>query len=328
MRRVAWRGRAGRTVSWVMAALLAGIPVAGAWQMDPGTAVAISTDPGGAAVYVDGEARGVTPLQLELTPGEYRVRVAKDGYLENSRVVKVTRQPMAPVKVNLTRAQVDETVPQDEGGGGGSKKALLIGLGVVAVGAGVFLATRKSDEAPTVSGVTVTPTGNAVMGATSVSFSAQASDPDGDPITYSWEFGDGSTGSGQTASHVYSAAGNFQAIVTATAKEKTARGTGNVNVRSLAGRWTGNLIGEFATFNTVVNLAHSGTTLSGNYVDGFGNSGTVTGRVSNPRAVTFTVNVPGFAPFTFTGNADDSGDRITGSANGSGFTNAAWTLSR
>ena len=316
MRRVVCRGRAGRTVSWVMAALLAGTPGAGAWQVDPGTAVAIATDPGGAAVYVDGEARGVTPLELKLAPGEYRVRVAKDGFLENSRIVKVSGQPMAPVKVNLTRAQVDETVPQDEGGGGGSKKALLIGLGVVAVGAGVFLATRKSDEAPTVSGVTVTPTGNAVMGATSVTFSAQASDPDGDPISYSWNFGDGSSGSGQTASHVYNSAGTFQAVVTATAKEKSGTGTGSASVRSLAGNWSGTVAGSFPfSFS----LVHTGSSIGGQYQDADG-SGSVSGSVTNPRAVRLTVNQPPFEPFTFTGNADDAVNVITGSALGFPFT--------
>jgi hypothetical protein len=288
--------------------------------------VVVSTDPDGASVFVDGQIRGVTPLELNLPAGEHRVRVAKDGYLENSRVVRVTGAAMAPVKVSLTRAQVEEPPADQQGGGGSGKKIALIGLGVVAVGAGVFLATRKSDEAPTVSGVTVTPSGAAVMGATNVTFSAQATDPDGDPITYSWNFGDGASGSGQSASHVYNAAGSFQATVTATAKEKSATGSGNVNVRSLAGRWTGNLVGG-GTFNTVVNLAHSSSTLTGNYADQFG-SGTVSGRVSDPRAVTFTVSISGFQPFTFTGTVDAAGDRMTGTANGSGFVNASWTLSR
>src|SRR3954452_17401443 len=43
-----------------------------------------------------------------------------------------------------------------------------------------------------------------------VTFSgAGSSDPDGDPLAYAWKFGDGTTGSGVTVSHTYTAAGDF-----------------------------------------------------------------------------------------------------------------------
>lgn len=48
-----------------------------------------------------------------------------------------------------------------------------------------------------------------------VNFSAEGSiDPDGDPITYNWDFGDGSSDVGITASHIYPTAGIYSATVT------------------------------------------------------------------------------------------------------------------
>ncbi|GAA3570485.1 PQQ-dependent sugar dehydrogenase [Microlunatus spumicola] len=50
-----------------------------------------------------------------------------------------------------------------------------------------------------------------------VSFSAGGSyDPDGDKLTYRWEFGDGSTGTGETPKHTYTGTGAQQVKVTAT----------------------------------------------------------------------------------------------------------------
>jgi cytochrome c len=49
-----------------------------------------------------------------------------------------------------------------------------------------------------------------------VAFRAEATDPAGQGLTYEWDFGDGSTGTGQTATHTYAHAGYYLAKVTAT----------------------------------------------------------------------------------------------------------------
>jgi PKD repeat protein len=49
----------------------------------------------------------------------------------------------------------------------------------------------------------------------SVQFSSTGSqDPDGDPITFDWDFGDGTTGTGAAPAHTYSANGNYVATLT------------------------------------------------------------------------------------------------------------------
>lgn len=41
-----------------------------------------------------------------------------------------------------------------------------------------------------------------------------SSDPDGDSLSYVWDFGNGNTGAGATVTHVYSAAGNYTCTLT------------------------------------------------------------------------------------------------------------------
>ena len=62
-----------------------------------------------------------------------------------------------------------------------------------------------------------------------VGFSAAGSDPDGDELSYAWEFGDGGTAGGPQATHVYSLPGTYTATVTVS-DESGATGTASVQV--------------------------------------------------------------------------------------------------
>jgi PKD repeat protein len=69
------------------------------------------------------------------------------------------------------------------------------------------------DQAPSVA-PTATPSNG--LAPLAVSFQANGSDPDNDPLAYDWDFGDGSAhGSGASPSHSYVQAGNYTATVTA-----------------------------------------------------------------------------------------------------------------
>jgi PKD repeat protein len=90
--------------------------------------------------------------------------------------------------------------------------------------------TKTVSDRPPVAAFTFTPT--SPVTAQGVSFNASTStDPDGTISSYAWTFGDGSTGTGATPSHVYNTPGTFQATLTVTDNSgSTGTATNNVIV--------------------------------------------------------------------------------------------------
>jgi len=98
----------------------------------------------------------------------------------------------------------------------------------------------------------------------SASFTSTASDPDGDPLTYLWNFGDGGTSTDPNPTHVYATAGVYQATCTVTdiANASTTSNTVTIHVfhdsdrptarftSSALNGFVGQPIGFDATFST------------------------------------------------------------------------------
>jgi PKD repeat protein len=170
------------------------------------------------------------------------------------------------------------------------------------------------------------------MSATEVTFTSQgASDPDNDPLTYAWDFGDGGQATGQGVMHVYRSAGTFTAKVTVSDGKKSVSATAApVVVRSMQGGWR--RVFNFSNI-AVFDLNQTDTTIGGAYVShtwansDFSTQGPTIvrgSRVSAPRRVVIQTLIPTYLRGAFFGTytvsyACDLNDALTsceGSASG------------
>ena len=94
----------------------------------------------------------------------------------------------------------------------GKIAAVIIVLIVIIAAIAAY--SLRGNRAPAISQVAVSSQSAEVDD--SLTFTAQASDPDGDSLSYAWDFGDGTTGSGLSATHSYAVSGRFIALLTVT----------------------------------------------------------------------------------------------------------------
>jgi hypothetical protein len=207
------------------------------------------------------------------------------------------------------------------------KQTRLQVVGVV-VGSLAVIAAGCGSEGPSVTApspafsagaIHIAPAGAIVGTAVSLE-SRDATDPSGAALSYSWDFGDGETGSGEATTHVYRTSGTFMARLTVTSFEAgSAETTLYIPVDSLTARWSG----DFGT----VSITQDGLDLRGTYEDG-GRQGLVEGRISDTGTVTFTMTGPDTDPVTFTGTAGRDVMTLVGEARGRDAANRPLTLTR
>jgi VCBS repeat-containing protein len=164
-------------------------------------------------------------------------------------------------------------------------------------------------------------------------FDASSSfDPDGTIDSFSWDFGDGSVGSGQTPSHTYAADGIYTVVLTVTDDQGAEdTGTQQAGVGNLPEVHIGDLDGSSSSAPrnrwsaTVIIIVHdasevpvSGATVSGSWGGGASGSGSCTTDISgqcsitknnikgNANSVTFTVS--SISGYTYDGGANHDPD--------------------
>ena len=314
---------------------------AGAANVEPASSVGgeltgtltVTTEPAGATVYVGGQPRGETPVEIVgLQAGDHRITIVKDGYLDNSRVLNLATDRSESLSVALTPGAAGSGATElqedsDEGGGGGWWKwAALAGGGAAAT----YLLLPKNK--PPVAGLSVMPGGSGMAGVTQYRFDGGASsDPDNDQLTYSWNFGDGGNGSGRNTTHVYDSAGTYTVTLTVSDGKLQATATSSVTV-------TQNLDnGNFSTprdynltrngrdtgirFAASLRLTQTGSSLGGRIEvrlsDRSGaterHAGSISGRISSSNNFICPCDVEfSTAGYSFTGSVDNGATLLSG----------------
>ena len=235
----------------------------------------------------------------------------------------------------VTAAQAAQAAGASAGGGGGLSGGAIAGIGAAVAGGAVVAVKatgRKPDQnhPPEVCQSFVAQFAG-LQGATAITFTALGCDDENDPLTYLWEFGDGSSSTAPNTSHVYASAGIFRPTITVSdGQSASAPQTFTVTIKSMTGRWT------LGTTTNFFDLVQSGTNITGTFtvLPPFGGSGTVSGTVQTASPnVTFTLTQVAGAnttTSTFTGDPDANVNIVSGVLNGGGgsFQNTPAGLTR
>jgi hypothetical protein len=140
--------------------------------------------------------------------------------------------------------------------------------------------TLPPDPTPTNVSASVSPGGIAITGVTVFHFSGTAT---GNNLTYSWTFGDGSSGTGQNVDHLYMVSATF--IVTLKVSNSSGSANVTINPQSLGitGDWASPVQGNGFSWHFVQN----GRNFTGTDTSLRPSGHTVKGILTDPRAVTF-----------------------------------------
>jgi hypothetical protein len=175
---------------------------------------------------------------------------------------------------------------------GGVPAAMIAGgffAGAAGVSAGVTASTRgpatakpSTNQAPIIA-TTRTPPGSPIAAVTRVTFSATASDPEGNALAHTWDFGDGERGEGPTVEHVFLRAGTFDVVLAVDDGASRVSQITRITVRAMNGRWAVEPAGYRG--ETGFSLIQDGGLLGGNVEFGglTQSIGVVFNRVQHPR---------------------------------------------
>ncbi len=192
--------------------------------------------------------------------------------------------------------------------------------------------TPPANRNPVINSLNVSPAFG-IAGLTSFAMTTSGSDPDGDPVTFEWDFGDGTRGAGTAFSKTYTGSGVATVRVTASdGKGGAASDSRTATIGNMTGTWAGTVTinaGQAAAATMI--LTQSGGVVTGTMVlSGF--SGRTDpaqpGRIDASGAFDLRMKVDPFTDFNLRGTMDATGRRISGGAFGSGFNCQAFNFDK
>lgn len=191
-----------------------------------------STDPSWTSAYPSGEHKGLPAVVLQPGPPSPPLAVEQVVSSEVKGIVLpytvrrwVTRDPAGGTTNDLRRLEVEIEWLEN--------RTSLRRVSTTSVWYPGGLGTDPpTNQVPVISSAAASPpTGGT---STVFTFEAVAYDPDADGISVNWQFGDGTTGSGSTATHQYTSTGTYSVLVKVTdTRGGAATGTFDVSVSSL-----------------------------------------------------------------------------------------------
>ena len=199
--------------------------------------------------------------------------------------------------------------------------------------------TPKANQPPAIAIASNTTFG--ITDLTTFLFSANAGDPDGNPITVTWTFSDGSTANGLNATKTFSGVQTIEAVATAKdhAGLSTTSNTITITLGTGTGAWAGTIdlsSCDAGTKGMAANLTQSRATLRGtiSFPNGLctGPGGTAqisadAGRILTSGGVRVSVRV-GASDVAIDGQMTTSGSEINGTVQVGDRTGIPFTLSR
>ena len=197
------------------------------------------------------------------------------------------------------------------------------------------VATPPANRPPTITQATVTPA-SGISTLTTHAFSASASDPDGDAITYNWDLGNATTSGDASGTVTYTNATTTRYRPTLTVRDsrgETVTTTLSVTSVTIAGSWEGTIDGA--------PIQATMTQYLGGVVDGtwqlpvIGAVGEIgpegaPGKIqaNGQFELRFKVRVGSFNDFFYRGSINADGTTLTGTLQGSGFTGNTMILNK